>query len=190
MTGTEQGGRFGSRKCSSRSSNGIDIRLGDADGAPARSSPMTLTQLLGFQFFRPGQHSQRCARGQRPCVVRDFRYKFRYLFAATCATFPQSLLWVVIQIPDNAGWHVSKALEVPVNETLARLPPNGLWPSSTENVFAWLKGNFLANRTFPIAVGIHAASAEALQDQMSVMSNPKMTPNARPKLQQFSCWHY
>ena len=54
-----------------------------------------------------------------------------------------------IVILDGAGWHRSKALEIPPELSLLRLPPYSPELNSMENVFDYLKSNFLANRLFP-----------------------------------------
>ena len=54
-----------------------------------------------------------------------------------------------IVILDGAGWHRSKALEIPAELSLLRLPPYSPELNSMENVFDYLKSNFLANRLFP-----------------------------------------
>ena len=53
-----------------------------------------------------------------------------------------------IVIVDQAGWHISKALEVPDNITLLPLPTK--WPelNPVENVWQFMRDNWLSNRVF------------------------------------------
>ena len=113
-------------------------------------------------------------RGTRPRVVRDHRYGYCYLFSAACPArgvgaghvcdranteeMNRHLAEIAakvqpgghaIVILDGAGWHRSKALEIPPELSLLRLPPYSPELNSMENVFDYLKSNFLANRLFP-----------------------------------------
>ena len=113
-------------------------------------------------------------KGTRPRVVRDHRYGYCYLFSAACPARGVSAGHVcdranteemnrhlaeiaakvrpgghAIVILDGAGWHRSKALEIPAELSLLRLPPYSPELNSMENVFDYLKSNFLANRLFP-----------------------------------------
>ena len=111
--------------------------------------------------------------GSRPPVVRDHRYGYCYQFSAASPTAGQAvghscarantdemnrhLLDLSAVVPqgrhgvvvlDGAGWHRSKALEVPDNLTLLRLPPYSPELNSMENVFGVLKRKHFANRVF------------------------------------------
>jgi transposase len=57
---------------------------------------------------------------------------------------------------DQAGWHMSKSLAVPSNITLLPLPPKCPELNPVENVWQFLRDNWLSNRVF--------ASYEALLD--------------------------
>ena len=108
-------------------------------------------------------------RGTRPRAPRDTRYKWSYIFGAACpargtaaglilpyvnteamglhldeiakavAPVAQALL-----IVDGAGWHGAKALNVPDNITLLKLPPYAPELNPMENVWAYLRSNKLA----------------------------------------------
>ena len=54
-----------------------------------------------------------------------------------------------IVIVDQAGWHFSKALEIPDNITLLPLPAK--WPelNPVENIWQFMRDNWLSNRIFP-----------------------------------------
>ena len=51
-------------------------------------------------------------------------------------------------IVDGAGWHCAKALEVPDNITLLKLPPYAPELNPMENVWAYLRANKLAISVF------------------------------------------
>ena len=112
-------------------------------------------------------------RGTRPRAPRDTRYKWSYIFGAACptrgtaaglilppvdaeamslhrhevartvATGAQALL-----IMDGAGWHQAKALEVPENITILKLPAYAPELNPMENVWAYLRANKLAITVF------------------------------------------
>ena len=49
---------------------------------------------------------------------------------------------------DQAGWHMSNKLAVPANITLVPLPPKCSELNPTENVWQFLRDNWLSNRLF------------------------------------------
>jgi transposase len=49
---------------------------------------------------------------------------------------------------DQAGWHMSSKLAVPANITLVPLPPKCPELNPTENVWQFLRDNWLSNRIF------------------------------------------
>ena len=49
---------------------------------------------------------------------------------------------------DQAGWHTSLALEVPGNITLMPLPPRSSELNPVENVWQFMRENWLSNRVF------------------------------------------
>ena len=49
---------------------------------------------------------------------------------------------------DQAGWHMSKTLEVPANITLLPLPPKCPELNPVENVWQFMRDNWLSNRIF------------------------------------------
>ena len=79
-----------------------------------------------------------------------------------------------VLVLDGAGWHRSKRLEVPANISLLRLPPYGPELNPMENVFAFLKGNFLANPVFAtveeVRNGIASAWTNFLSDPERIAS--------------------
>jgi transposase len=49
---------------------------------------------------------------------------------------------------DQAGWHVAKDLVIPGNITLMPLPPRAPELNPIENVWQFLRDNWLSNRIF------------------------------------------
>ncbi len=112
-------------------------------------------------------------RASRPRAPRDTRYKWSYIFGAACparGTAAGLILPYVnteamglhleeiakavapgahaLLIVDGAGWHCAKALEVPDNITLLKLPPYAPELNPMENVWAYLRANKLAISVF------------------------------------------
>lgn len=52
---------------------------------------------------------------------------------------------------DQAGWHTSTKLKVPANISLLPLPPKAPELNPQENVWQYLRGNWLSNRVFASA---------------------------------------
>jgi putative transposase len=112
-------------------------------------------------------------RGTRPRAPRDTRYKWSYIFGAACpgrgvaaglvlpyvdteamnlhlreisrAVAPGAHALLIV---DGAGWHKAKALKVPDNITLLKLPPYAPELNPMENVWAYLRANKLAISVF------------------------------------------
>jgi putative transposase len=53
-----------------------------------------------------------------------------------------------IVILDQAGWHGAKALKVPGNISLLPLPPRALELNVQENIWQFMRQNWLSNRIF------------------------------------------
>jgi len=53
-----------------------------------------------------------------------------------------------VLILDQAGWHVSAKLNVPANITLMPLPPKSPELNPVENIWQFIRGNWLSNRVF------------------------------------------
>ncbi|MBB4861033.1 transposase [Novosphingobium chloroacetimidivorans] len=49
---------------------------------------------------------------------------------------------------DQAGWHLAGALEVPANMTLLPIPPRCPELNPVENVWQFMRDNWLSNRIF------------------------------------------
>lgn len=112
-------------------------------------------------------------RGSRPRAPRDHRYQWAYLFGAICPErstgaaiiMPEvnieamnehlaeisrcvSVGAIALLVLDGAGWHASPQLKVPDNIVLLRLPPYAPELNPVENVWEFLRGNFLSHRVW------------------------------------------
>ena len=113
-------------------------------------------------------------RGTRPRAPRDRRYAWAYLFGAVC---PERAVGVGLVLPyanaeatglhlaeisrkiapgahavlvlDGAGWHGAGGLAIPGNLTLLSLPPRSPELNPVENVWQYLRQNYLSLRVWP-----------------------------------------
>ncbi len=53
-----------------------------------------------------------------------------------------------VVILDQAGWHTTKKLKVPKNITLMPLPPRSPELNPAENIWQYMRQNWLSNRVF------------------------------------------
>jgi len=53
-----------------------------------------------------------------------------------------------VVILDQAGWHLSDRLDVPANMTLLPLPPRSPELNPQENIWQFMRDNWLSNRIF------------------------------------------
>ena len=67
----------------------------------------------------------------------------------------------VALVLDGAGWHVSKALQVPENITLVPLPPYSPELNPVEPAWLYLRSHYLANRIYADHDALYAAGVEA-----------------------------
>jgi transposase len=112
-------------------------------------------------------------KGSRPVVIRQTRYEWAYMYGAVDpATGDSSALLArhvntetmneflkilsgevgpddhVVLVMDQAGWHVSKRLEIPANITFLHLPPYSPELNCVERLWLYIKSHFLSNRVF------------------------------------------
>jgi len=66
-----------------------------------------------------------------------------------------------ILVLDQAGWHVSKTLPVPPNITLVPLPAKSPELNPVENIWQFLRQNYLSNRIFKTYTDILDACCSA-----------------------------
>lgn len=112
-------------------------------------------------------------RGTRPAAPKDQRTKSAYIFGAICPArgvgaglvLPrcnaQAMQWHLKEISsqvapgahallilDRAGWHTTGKLTVPTNITLLTLPPRAPELNPVENIWQFMRENWLSNRIF------------------------------------------
>jgi len=112
-------------------------------------------------------------RGTRPSAPHDQRTRSAYIFGAICPREGKGAALVLpycnsaamslhlaeislavapdahaVLIMDQAGWHTSKKLEVPGNITIVTLPPRAPELNPVENVWQFMRDNWLSNRVF------------------------------------------
>jgi hypothetical protein len=125
-------------------------------------------------------------RGTRPRAPRDRRYDWTYLFGAIC---PQRSVGAAVIMPavnveamnehlaeisrcvsvgaiallvlDGAGWHSSPRLKVPDNIILLPLPPYAPELNPMENIWEFLRANFLSHRVWDSYEAILSACRDA-----------------------------
>ena len=143
----------------------------------ARDAPGKPIEIWFADEARIGQKNKitrRWARrGTRPSAPCDQRTASIYLFGAICpergtgaalvlpwcnnATMALHLEEIsqavspgahAVVLLDQAGWHTSAKVKVPVNISLLPLPPKSPELNPTENVWQYLRGNWLSNRVF------------------------------------------
>jgi transposase len=112
-------------------------------------------------------------RGSRPRAPKDQRTKSAYIFGAICPrrgvgaalVMPrcntQAMQWHLDEISsqvapgahavlilDQAGWHTTGKLLIPPNITLLSLPPRSPELNPVENIWQFMRDNWLSNRIF------------------------------------------
>jgi transposase len=112
-------------------------------------------------------------RGTRPRAPRDTRYQWAYIFGAVCPARSTAVGLVLplvnteamnahlaeiarsvtpgahaVLVLDGAGWHGAKHLVVPDNISLLSLPPYAPELNPVENVWQYLRANWLAITVF------------------------------------------
>ena len=125
-------------------------------------------------------------RGTRPRAPHDQRTKWAYIFGAICPKLGKGAALVMpfadteamqvhlaeisaavspgahaVLVLDQAGWHVSGRLVVPENITLLPLPPRSPELNPVENVWQFMRQNWLSNRVFNSYDDIVAHCCEA-----------------------------
>ena len=112
-------------------------------------------------------------RGSRPSAPHDQRTASTYIFGAICPKDGKGAALVLprcniaamnlhlaeiaravapgahaVLVLDQAGWHLSDKLTVPPNITLLPLPPKCPELNPVENVWQFIRDNWLSNRVF------------------------------------------
>lgn len=111
--------------------------------------------------------------GTRPRKVKQQQFISAYIYGAACATTGEAFGLVlpctnteamqvfldglsahilpnrhVALVMDNAGWHTAKELSVPENITIIPLPAYSPELNAMEQVWEWMKQNYLSNCNF------------------------------------------
>jgi transposase len=126
-------------------------------------------------------------KGSRPRAPRDQRYQWAYLFGAVC---PERGIGAALVLPsvnteamnrhlaeistqvapgahavvvcDGAGWHQQGGkLKLPANISLLPLPPYSPELNPVENIWQFLRQNYLANRVYENYTAIVDACCDA-----------------------------
>ena len=112
-------------------------------------------------------------RGTRPCAPHDQRTTSTYIFEAICPHDGKGAALVLprcdtgamtlhlaeiateiapgkhaVVLLDQAGWHLSRELVVPPNITLMPLPPKCPELNPVENIWQFMRDNWLSNRVY------------------------------------------
>jgi DDE superfamily endonuclease len=131
-------------------------------------------------------------RGSRPRQPADQRYESAYLFGAIC---PARGTGAALAMPyadteamqlhleevsrvvrrgahavlllDRAGWHTSRRLAVPKNITLLFLPSRAPELNPVENIWQYLRQNWLSNWVFETYDAIVEAACEAWRNLLA-----------------------
>ncbi len=156
---------------------------------------------------RLGQkNGQTRKKGTRPQVPADQRYANAYLFGAICPKrgtgaglmlpwantqamqlhLDEISLYVArkahaVVLMDRAGWHTAAKLNIPKNITIILLPSRSPELNPVENIWQYLRANYLSNRVFENYDAIIDAGCEAwnkLVDQPHVITSIGMRQGA------------
>jgi hypothetical protein len=112
-------------------------------------------------------------KGSRPRAVHDQRTQSTYVFGAVCPVRGAGAALVLpacnteamqlhldeiatkvtpgahaVVVLDQAGWHKSQALKIPSNISLLPLPPRSPELNPQENIWQFMRQNWLSNRIF------------------------------------------
>ena len=125
-------------------------------------------------------------RGTRPRAPRDQRTEWAYIFGAICPAKGKGAGLVMpwcdtdamaahlieisaavdpgahaVLIVDQAGWHLTPKLAIPDNITVLALPPRSPELNPVENVWQFMRDNWLSNRIFKSHEDIVALCCQA-----------------------------
>ena len=125
-------------------------------------------------------------RGSHPSAPKDQRTKWAYIFGAICPAKGKGAGLVMpyadthamnehlklistevdpgahaVVLLDQAGWHTTPKLNVPGSITLMKLPPRAPELNPVENMWQFIRDNWLSNRVFKTYGDILAHCCEA-----------------------------
>lgn len=124
--------------------------------------------------------------GSRPTAVKQTKYEWAYLYAAVEAAtgFSSAIIApevntgtmnsflrvlsrevepgdFVVLIMDQAGWHKSRALQVPENIVILYLPPKSPEINPVERLWHYMRSHDLSNRAYDDYEHIREATGQA-----------------------------
>ena len=149
-------------------------RLAEIAAADAAGKPIEIWFADEARIGQKNKIARRWAkRGTRPSARADQRTGSTYIFGAICpargtgaglvlpfcnsVTMSMELAEIsqtvsagahAVLLLDQAGWHTSHKLVVPANVSLLPLPPKSPELNPTENIWQYLRDNWLSNRVF------------------------------------------
>ena len=85
-----------------------------------------------------------------------------------------------VLILDRAGWHTTGKLEVPANITLLPLPPRAPELNPVENIWQFMRDNWLSNRIFKSYDDIVAICCQAWNKLLQPAAQIGPGPGANP----------
>jgi transposase len=161
---------------------------------PARDKPVEIWWQDEARVGQQGTLTRIWAkRGTRPRAVRDHRFTSAYLFGAVCPERGTGAAMITprvnleamnmhlaeisccvstgsmaLLILDRAGWHTSPKLKIPDNIALLPLPPYAPELNPVENIWAFLRGNFLSHRVYDNYEAVIRACADAWNKLMKL----------------------
>jgi transposase len=150
-------------------------------------------------------------RGSRPSLLKDQRFGYAYIFGAVCPSKDKGAGLVLpyantemmnlhleeislhvdatshaVLLMDGAGWHTEGGeLIVPDNLTIVHIPPYSPELNSQENVWQFLRNNYLNNRVFDDYDAIVEACSSAWKKLLAETGRIKSIA-ARPWIDQVS----
>jgi transposase len=161
---------------------------------PERSKPVEIWWQDEARVGQQGTLTRIWARrGTRPRAVRDHRFTSAYVFGAVCPDRGTGAAMIMpnadieamnmhlaeisccvsagsiaLLILDRAGWHTSPKLKIPDNIALLPLPPYAPELNPVENIWAFLRGNFLSHRVYDNYEAVIRACADAWNRLMTL----------------------
>lgn len=146
------------------------------DALPAHAHGKKL-EVWWQDEMRVGQHGQLTRiwglKGSRPYAPKDMRFKSAYVFGAVCPAHDKGAALIepfantvamerhlkeislhvapdahAVILMDQAGWHTTDKLNIPDNITLLELPAASPELNPQENIWQYLRSNYLCNRVF------------------------------------------
>src|SRR5262249_4598614 len=100
-----------------------------------------IAQMMRAGLYRPVH--VKTLRSQKLWMLLTHRKLLQYEIATKVTPGAHAIVLL-----DQAGWHGAKALKVPSNISLLLLPPRAPELNSQENIWQFMRQNWLSNRIF------------------------------------------